>query len=271
MSSHTSPPLHEDVYIPEVDLENFEDYAVGGFHPTVIGDTFHNGRYEVAHKLGFGGFSTVWLARDNHLERYVSLKIMVAHESSKSTEGSILQLLSIRDGPAHQGQQFIPRLLDQFSFDSPNGRHTCLVQEPAGCSIAASKNDSINFLFPVETARSIAAQLIMGVAYLHSRGVCHGGMFIQPSIHHFDPTTLTPCPNLHTRNFLLSGPNLDSVSPAEIHKRYRLDKLPSQDSMAQQSSLGRHHMPSTPCTSRWLRNSSSTPSSGYPTMALPLY
>jgi serine/threonine-protein kinase SRPK3 len=187
LPSQASPPLHEDVYIPDIDLENFEDYAVGGFHPTVIGDTFHNGRYEVAHKLGFGGFSTVWLARDNHLERYVSLKIMVAHESSKSTESSIFQLLSIRDGPAHQGQQFIPRLLDQFSFDGPNGRHTCLVQEPAGCSIAASKDNSIDFLFPVETARSIAAQLIMGVAYLHSRCACHGGMFIQPSIHRFIP------------------------------------------------------------------------------------
>ena len=66
----------------------------------------------------------------------------------------------------------------------------------------------------------------MGVVYLHSRGVCHGGIFIQPSIHRFVPTTLTPCTDLHTRNFLLSGPNLDSLSPDEIHKRYRLDKAP---------------------------------------------
>ena len=177
MSSHASPPLRDHVYIPEADLEDFEDYAVDGYHPTLIGDTFHDGRYEVVHKLGFGGYSTVWLARDKHLQRYVSLKILAAEQSPKSTEASILQLLSRRHGSAHQGQQFIPLLLDQFSLHGPNGRHTCLVQEPAGCSIAASKEDSINFLFPVETARSIAAQLIMGVAYLHSRGVCHGGMF----------------------------------------------------------------------------------------------
>jgi serine/threonine protein kinase len=165
-------------------LEDFEDYAIGGYHPAIIGDTFHDGRYEVVHKLGFGGYSTVWLARDKHIQRYSSLKILAAKQSSKSTEASILELLSRRHGSAHQGQQFVPLLLDQFSFDGPNGRHTCLVQEPAGCSIAASKEDSVNFLFPVETARSIAAQLIMGVAYLHSRGLCHGGMF-EPALSHF--------------------------------------------------------------------------------------
>lgn len=167
-------PRYEDVYIPEVDLEDFEDYIIGGYHPTVIGDHFHDGRYEVVHKLGFGGYSTIWLARDKHLERYVSLKILVASESSKSTEGSILRML-YSGNSTHPGQQFIPRLLDEFSFDGPNGHHVCLVQEPAGCSIAGSKETSVNFMFPTETARSIAAQLILGVSYLHSRALCHGG------------------------------------------------------------------------------------------------
>ena len=179
-SDDAFPPSREQIYVPEVDLEDSEDYKNGGYHPTIIGETFHNGRYEVVHKLGFGGYSTVWLARDKYLQRYVSLKILVAHESPKSNEACILRLFSSRGGSTHQGQQFIPLLLDQFSFDGPNGRHTCLVQESAGCSIAASKEDSTNFLFPVETARSIAAQLIMGVAYLHSRGVCHGGILTQP-------------------------------------------------------------------------------------------
>jgi hypothetical protein len=142
-------------------------------HSTMAGTRF-------VHKLRFGGYSTVWLARDKDLQRYVSLKILVAHESLKSNEASILRLLSSRGDSTHQGQQFIPLLLGQFSFDGPNGRHTCLVQEPAGCSIAASKEDSTNFLFPVETARSTAAQLIMGVAYLHFHGVCHGGILTQP-------------------------------------------------------------------------------------------
>lgn len=164
----------EAVYIPEVDLEDFESYTIGGYHPIVIGDTFKKGRYKVAHKLGFGGYSTIWLARDNILDRYVSLKVLVASESSQNAEAKILRQLQSVD-TLHPGQRFIPHLLGTFSIEGPNGRHTCLVQEAAGCSVAASKEDSSNFMFPTETARSIAAQLIMGVAYLHSRGICHGG------------------------------------------------------------------------------------------------
>jgi hypothetical protein len=30
-------------------------------------------------------------------------------------------------------------------------------------------------MFPIDTAQSIAAQVVMGLAYMHSRGVVHGG------------------------------------------------------------------------------------------------
>ena len=46
------------------DEEDWEDYCKGGYHPVHIGDTFSDGRYVVVRKLGWGHFSTVWLARD---------------------------------------------------------------------------------------------------------------------------------------------------------------------------------------------------------------
>lgn len=172
----------EKVYFPNIDVENLEEYRIGGYHPTVIGDTFHEGRYEIVHKLGFGGYSTIWLARDRHLQRYVSLKILIARQTSESNEAKILRLLSgCSSESTHPGQRFIPRLLDDFTFDGPNGRHLCLVQEFAACSITVAKEWSSNNMFPVETARSIAAQLILGLSYLHSRGICHGGKgFLHP-------------------------------------------------------------------------------------------
>ena len=46
------------------DDEGSEDYRRGGYHAVRIGDTFKNGRYVVQSKLGWGHFSTVWLAWD---------------------------------------------------------------------------------------------------------------------------------------------------------------------------------------------------------------
>ena len=44
--------------------EAISNYRPGGFHPVCLGDTFKDGRYKIYDKLGWGGFSTVWLAKD---------------------------------------------------------------------------------------------------------------------------------------------------------------------------------------------------------------
>ncbi|KAI3140493.1 hypothetical protein CBS147326_2194 [Penicillium roqueforti] len=196
----------EDIYHPEADVENFEDYVPGGYHPTLIGDTFCSGRYTVVHKLGFGGYSTIWLARDHQRQRYVSLKILTARASPDSHEGEILHRL-MKSDLAHAGKRFIPSLLGQFSFHGPNGHHRCLVGEPAGVSVAQSKEDSPNFMFPPNPARSAAAQLLLGLSYLHANGICHG--------------------DLHLRNFLLRIPNFDGLSTSELYRRFgTIDEVP---------------------------------------------
>lgn len=56
--------------------EDPEDYCKGGYHPVNIGDKFSEGRYTILRKLGWGHFSTVWLARDDMLKKFVALKIV---------------------------------------------------------------------------------------------------------------------------------------------------------------------------------------------------
>ena len=48
-----------------VPAENIERYCPGGYHPIHLNDRLNDGQYEILHKLGFGCFATVWLARDN--------------------------------------------------------------------------------------------------------------------------------------------------------------------------------------------------------------
>ena len=57
--SYTWPVMNE-----AKDEEDWEDYCQGGYHPVHIGDTFSDSRYTTVFKLGWGLFSTVWLAKD---------------------------------------------------------------------------------------------------------------------------------------------------------------------------------------------------------------
>ncbi len=63
-------------------MEDFERYACSGFHPVYIGDTFKHW-HKVIHKLGSGGFATIWLARDQLDSRYSALTIIAANASDK--------------------------------------------------------------------------------------------------------------------------------------------------------------------------------------------
>ena len=52
-----------DFYFAGPEVESPHQYRPGGYHPVHLGDVYHQ-RYRVIHKLGFGTYSTVWLARD---------------------------------------------------------------------------------------------------------------------------------------------------------------------------------------------------------------
>lgn len=54
--------------------EGTEDYRRGGYHAVHVGDSFKQGTYVVQSKLGWGHFSTVWLAWDTaHSVRALTL------------------------------------------------------------------------------------------------------------------------------------------------------------------------------------------------------
>ncbi|KAK7558868.1 protein kinase [Phyllosticta citricarpa] len=201
----------KEVYHWQEFTENLERYCPGGYHPTHLGDIFH-GRYRVIHKLGWGSYSVVWLARDLEVQRNVALKIIIAEQSETSTEATTLRALHAGD-ENHPGFPFICHLLDEFCFDGPNGRHRCLVLRATGCSVADSQDESNKF--PIHVARSISVQALLGLSYIHSCGVVHG--------------------DLHRGNLLFQRPELEHWTEEEVFENLgepetepveRLDKKP---------------------------------------------
>lgn len=61
MSSNQGLHWNSDIFFQE---ENATKYGPGGYHPVSLGDFFNDDRYQIYHKLGYGGFSTVWVAKD---------------------------------------------------------------------------------------------------------------------------------------------------------------------------------------------------------------
>lgn len=160
-------------------IENIEDYRPGGFHPIHLNDSFSNGRYRIVHKLGYGGFSTVWLTRDTHLQRLVSLKVIKSEISSRCKELNILQHIESFRPRDHQCCSYILTILDTFTIHGPNGSHICLISEFAGPSLQqislSPGQPSGSRRLRGELARKLAKQLAMAVKYLHSREIVHGG------------------------------------------------------------------------------------------------
>ncbi|KAA8516642.1 hypothetical protein F0562_016852 [Nyssa sinensis] len=73
--------------------EGAEDYRRGGYHAVRIGDTFKGGQYVVQSKLGWGHFSTVWLAWDNIESKYVALKVQKS--AQHYTEAAMDEITSL--------------------------------------------------------------------------------------------------------------------------------------------------------------------------------
>ncbi|KAL4807908.1 kinase-like domain-containing protein [Aspergillus unguis] len=154
--------------------EALSKYRPGGYHPVTLGDTFENGRYQIHHKLGWGGFSTVWLAKDRDRNEWVSLKIMTAN-SSISRELQNLRFLE-RKAQTGLSSHYIVQLLDVFHHKGPNGVHQCLVFELLGPSVDKvlwDYNLGQDKLDP-ETVLRMSTQLLKAVEFIHSAGIGHG-------------------------------------------------------------------------------------------------
>lgn len=155
------PPV---LYEPVPGVERLDMYEPGGYHPIMIDDVLHQ-RYCVVDKLGYGGYSTVWLAYDNHCNRHVAIKVGVSATPHLRRESSILRQLASSIAKA------TPAVLDEFEIQGPNGTHACYVTDATQGSLYEAK---FSRLSPIQVARVLATKLVLAVASVHSQGFVLG-------------------------------------------------------------------------------------------------
>ncbi|KAK5666362.1 serine/threonine protein kinase, CMGC [Batrachochytrium dendrobatidis] len=176
-SNQSSEFLDEDTEsVVSEDEEDAEDYCRGGYHPVCIGDTYLDGRYIVLRKLGWGHFSTVWLAKDTKYSRPVALKIV--RSASNYTEAAIdeIKLLEkvVKANRNDPHRRYIVELCDSFKVKGPHGTHIVMAFEVLGPNLWNMIRRYHRRGIPIDIVKRITKQVVMGLDYLHSEcGIIH--------------------------------------------------------------------------------------------------
>ncbi|KAK1897909.1 SRSF protein kinase 1 [Dissostichus eleginoides] len=150
--------------------EDPNDYCKGGYHSVKVGDLY-NGKYHVIRKLGWGHFSTVWLAWDIQVKRFVAMKVVKSAEHYTETAVDEIKLLrSVRNSdPNDPNREMVVQMVDDFKISGINGTHVCMVFEVLGHHLLKWIIKSNYQGLPLPCVKSIIRQVLQGLDYLHTK------------------------------------------------------------------------------------------------------
>ena len=170
--------------------EGLEDYKIEGYHPVHIGEILLE-RYVIMQKLGYGHFSTAWLALDSKYGNYVAIKIQKSEERyiwAAYDEVEILQELakhyfdkewlnSLKEYYKNEPEKLktiekkenshVVQLLNSFIYHGQNGKHFCMVFEVMGVTLLELIKRYNYRGLPIPLVRVITKQILIGLDFLH--------------------------------------------------------------------------------------------------------
>lgn len=172
-----------------------------GFVDMRIGDELGpQGRYTIVRKLGYGLYSTVWLARDkqyvtkNHhswniystihgssqrsfhsaTSRYVAIKILTQNATAALKAGyleeiSILRRFTEPTEYYEDGRQHCLAFYDSFVYENTDGScsHHCLVTEALSMDLICFRRQFPQRVLPLPILKTVLRHVLLALDYLH--------------------------------------------------------------------------------------------------------
>jgi serine/threonine protein kinase len=138
------------------------------------------GRYRLDERLGAGGMSTVYKARDNVLERMVAVKLLAEHLAED--DGFVARF---RREALAAAKLLHPNVVQVYDSgrDPEAHRHFMVMEYVQGPTVTQMMRERDRL--PVDEAADIAAQACEGLEYAHRHGVIHrdvkpGNLIVNP-------------------------------------------------------------------------------------------
>jgi hypothetical protein len=151
-----------------VSVENthwMADEATTGLASSLIG-TVLSGRYRLESKLGSGGMSTVYLARDGTLERWVAVKVM--HREMSDQPDQIERFRREARAVAQLSHPNVVAVIDA----GEDGGHPYIVFEYVDGETLKQRIERVGPL-PVDEATAYAIEIGRGLLAAHARRLVH--------------------------------------------------------------------------------------------------
>lgn len=163
--------------------ERNEEYRIGGYHRVIPGEIIQ-GRYIAIEKLGWGHFSTVWLAFDKksldeaNVTSFVALKIQKSALHYREAAYDEIEMLKavintsksdkvLKDYGLSVYHPHVIELLDSFEMRGANGRHVCMTFNVLDENLLDVIKKYQYRGIPISIVRKFAKQILQGIDFLH--------------------------------------------------------------------------------------------------------
>jgi serine/threonine protein kinase len=139
-------------------------------------------RFSVIRRLGWGMYSSTWLAKDHEDSKDIAIKVLTGFATKLAHDGltpelDVLRKISSSPQGAEPKEGHCLSLRSDFLFDPEKfdtGPHLCLVTDAFGGDVEHLKHRCAGHNgFPLSLAKRILLHTLMGLATIHRQGIVH--------------------------------------------------------------------------------------------------